>query len=72
MKKEQRETNREIENLGNRSGVIDASIINRIQEIEERITDAEDTIKNWHNNQRKCKMQKDPNLKYPGNPGNSE
>ena len=46
MKKEQRETNREIENLGNRSGVIDASIINRIQEIEERITDAEDTIKN--------------------------
>ena len=28
----------EIENLGKRSGVIDASITNRIQEIEERIS----------------------------------
>jgi uncharacterized coiled-coil protein SlyX len=36
----------EIENLGKRSGVIDASIANRIQEIEERISDAEDTIEN--------------------------
>jgi hypothetical protein len=35
----------EIENLGKRSGVIDASITNRIQEIEERILlSAEDTI----------------------------
>ena len=25
-----------------------------------------------HNNQRKCKMQKDPNSKYPGNPGHNE
>ena len=37
----QRETTREIENLGKRSGVIDASITNRIQEIEERISGAE-------------------------------
>ena len=29
-----------------RSGVIDASITNRIQEIEERISGAEDTIEN--------------------------
>ena len=36
----------EIENLGKRSGVIDASITNRIQEIEERISGAEDTIEN--------------------------
>jgi hypothetical protein len=36
----------EIENLGRRSGVIDASITNRIQEIEERIIGAEDTIEN--------------------------
>ena len=47
IKKSQRETTLEIENLGKRSGVIDASIItNRIQEIEERISGAEDTIEN--------------------------
>jgi hypothetical protein len=36
----------EIENLGKRSGVIDASITNRIQEIEETISGAEDTTEN--------------------------
>jgi prefoldin subunit 5 len=35
IKKSQRETTLEIENLGKRSGVIDASITNRIQELEE-------------------------------------
>jgi hypothetical protein len=25
-----------------------------------------------HNNKRKCKMQKDPNSKHPGNPGHNE
>ena len=43
IKKPQRETTLELENLGKRSRVIDASITNRIQEIEERISDAEDT-----------------------------
>ena len=37
IKKSQRETTLEIEILGKKSGVIDVSIINRIQEIEERI-----------------------------------
>jgi SMC interacting uncharacterized protein involved in chromosome segregation len=46
IKKSQRETTLEIENLGKRSGVIDASITNRIQEREERISGAEDTIEN--------------------------
>ena len=46
IKKSQRETTLELENLGKRSGVIDASITNRIQEIEERISGAEDTIEN--------------------------
>jgi predicted nucleic acid-binding Zn-ribbon protein len=46
IKKPQKETTLEIENLGKRSGVIDASITNRIQEIEERISGAEDTIEN--------------------------
>jgi predicted nucleic acid-binding Zn-ribbon protein len=46
IKKSQRETNLELENLEKRSGVIDASITNRIHEIEERISGAEDTIEN--------------------------
>ena len=46
MKKSQREATLELENQGKKSGVIDASITNRIQEIEERISGAEDTIEN--------------------------
>jgi hypothetical protein len=46
IKKSQREATLEIENLGKKAGVIDASIINRIQEIEERIPGAEETIEN--------------------------
>ena len=46
IKKSQRGIPLEIENLRNRSGVIDANITNRIQEIEERISGAEDNIKN--------------------------
>jgi hypothetical protein len=38
------ETTLEIENLGKRSGVIDASITNRIKEIEERSSGVEDTM----------------------------
>ena len=41
IKKSLGETTLEIENLGKRSGVIDASISNRIQEIEERISGAQ-------------------------------
>jgi chromosome segregation ATPase len=41
-----RETTLEIEKLGKRSGVIDASITNRLQDIEVRISGAEDTIEN--------------------------
>jgi hypothetical protein len=46
IKKSQRETTLETENLGERSGVIDASITNTMQEIEERISRAEDTKEN--------------------------
>jgi hypothetical protein len=46
IKKSQRETTLELENVGKRSGVIDASITTRTQEIEERISGAEDTIEN--------------------------
>jgi predicted nucleic acid-binding Zn-ribbon protein len=46
IKKSQSETTLEIENLGKKSGDIDASITNRIQEIQERISGAEDSIEN--------------------------
>jgi DNA-binding FrmR family transcriptional regulator len=44
IKKTQRETTLDIEILGKKSGIIDLSISNRIQEMEERISDAEDSI----------------------------
>ena len=40
--------------------------------MEERISGAEDSIENRHNNQRKYKMQKDPNSNHPGNTGHNE
>ena len=43
-KKSQRETTVKLENLGKKSGVVNARITNRIQEIEERILGAEETI----------------------------
>jgi uncharacterized coiled-coil protein SlyX len=46
MKKTQRETTLEIEILGKQSETIDMSISNRIHEMEERISGAEDSIEN--------------------------
>ena len=46
IKKTQRETTLEIETLGKKSGTIDASINNRIQEMEEGISGAEESIEN--------------------------
>jgi len=46
IKESQRQTILEIENLGKRSGVRDTSITNRIQEVEDRLSGAEDTIEN--------------------------
>jgi hypothetical protein len=43
LKKTKREKTLEIEILGNKSGSKDASISNRIQEMEERISGAEDS-----------------------------
>ena len=44
-KKSQWETTLEIENLGKRSGAIDASITNRIQEKEDTIENIDTTVK---------------------------
>jgi chromosome segregation ATPase len=46
IKKTQSEAMLEIENLGKKSGTIDASISNRMQEMEERMSGAEDSIEN--------------------------
>jgi hypothetical protein len=58
MKKTQRETILEIETLEKKSGTIDASIRKRIQEKEERISGAEDSIANMETTikeNKKCK-----------------
>jgi chromosome segregation ATPase len=44
IKKSQRETTLEIENVGKKTGATDASKTNTIQKIEERISGAEDSI----------------------------
>ena len=44
MKKTQRETTLQIEIPGMKSGTIDAGISNRIQEMDEKISGAEDSI----------------------------
>jgi cell division protein FtsL len=46
IKNTQRETTLEIETLGKKPGTVDVSISNRIQEMDERISDAEDSIEN--------------------------
>ena len=73
IKKTQRETTLEIENLGKKSGVTDKkhhqqNIRDRRESLRCRRYDG----KHGHNNQRKCKIQKDPNSKHPGNPGHNE
>jgi hypothetical protein len=68
--KSQGETTLVLESLGI-LGVIDASITNRMQDIEERISGAEDTIENISTS-KKMQMQKIPNPKHPGNPVHNE
>jgi predicted nucleic acid-binding Zn-ribbon protein len=46
IKKTQSETTLEIETLRKKSGTIDTSISNRIQEMKERISGAKDSIEN--------------------------
>jgi chromosome segregation ATPase len=48
MMKSQSETTLEIENPGKKSGTIDVRISNRLQEMEERISGAEDSIENMN------------------------
>jgi hypothetical protein len=73
MKKTQRETTLEVETLGKKSRSIDVSISNRIQEMGEKISSAEDSIGNMDTTiKENAKCKKDPNSKHPGNPGHNE
>jgi hypothetical protein len=73
IKKTPRETSLEIEILGKKSGTIDASISNKnTRDGRENSRCRRFHRKHGHNNQRKCKMQKDPKSKHPGNPGHNE
>jgi predicted nucleic acid-binding Zn-ribbon protein len=58
IKKAQSETTLEIETLGKKSGTIEASIGNRIQEIEERISGAEDFIEDIAQQSKKMQNAK--------------
>jgi chromosome segregation ATPase len=58
MKKTQREIALELENLGKKSGTIDASISNRIQEMEEKISGTEDSIENMDTRTKENGKQK--------------
>jgi hypothetical protein len=64
MEVEKNEENPKGDNSGDRNPK--KEIRNRIKEMEENHR------QHGHNNQRKCKMEKDPNLKHPGNPGHNE
>ena len=60
----------EIETVGKKFVTIDASISNRIQEMEKRISGAEDSIENIDTTVKentKCKR-----ILTPGNPGHNE
>jgi hypothetical protein len=55
IKKPQRETTLEIEIIGNKSGTRDVNISNRIQEMDERISGAEDSMDTIAKENGKCK-----------------
>jgi hypothetical protein len=62
IKKSQKKTTVEIENVGKKSWAIDACITNRIQEIEESISGAEDTIVITIKENVKCKKTLTQNI----------
>jgi hypothetical protein len=56
--KTQSEATLEMETLGKKSGTIDESISNRIQEMEEKISGAEDSIENMAQQSKKMQNAK--------------
>ena len=73
MKKTQTKNRLDMENLGKRTETTESSITNRIQEIEERISDSEDAIEKINfSDQRKQQIQQILNTNHPGNLGHSK
>jgi hypothetical protein len=73
LKKTQRETTLEMESLGKRAGVTNASITNRIQEVKERISGTKDTTEDIYTTVKENqKKQKDSNSKHSRNPGHND
>jgi hypothetical protein len=72
IKKSKRETTLEKEILGKKSGAIDTSITNRIQEIKERILGAEENIENTDKTVKENVKCKAPNPRHAGNSGHNE
>ena len=73
IKKTKIEGNTQMENLWKRSGITDVSIINRIQEIEERISGVEDTGEEIDTIVKEnLRQKKTLNPKHPGNLGHNE
>ena len=72
IKKTQRETTLEIENLGKKSGTICEHQQQNTRDGRENLRCRRFHREYGQNNQRKCKMQKDPNSKHPGNIGHNE
>ena len=72
IKKSQRETTLEMENLGKRLGVTDKHYqwIKRYR--RENIRHRRYDRRHWHNSQRKYKVQKALNAKHPENSGYNE
>jgi predicted nucleic acid-binding Zn-ribbon protein len=66
IKKTQSEVMLEIENLGKKSGTIDSSVSNRIQEMEEGISGAEDSIDNIGTKIKENAKCKQIMSKHPG------
>jgi uncharacterized coiled-coil protein SlyX len=65
VKKPQSETTVETETLGKKSGTINESISNRIQEMEEKISDTEESIENMDTTIKenaKCKKKPTQNI----------
>jgi hypothetical protein len=71
IKKSQRERTLELENLGIRSHRCKHQQQNT-RDRRESISGVEDSIENIDTSQRKCKKQKAPNPKHPGNPEHNE
>jgi len=72
IKKLQRERTLQIKILGKNTGVIDASVTNRMQDILELISGTEDATGNIDQQSKKMQNAKAPNTKHPGNPGHNE